>query len=97
MSTVAAVLGGPEAQFDGPTRLIVDRGNNIYLADAGNGLVRKVAEDGSVTTVAGTYPNLWGQWGVLPGILPGATAVYAVSSGDLVVTAGDAVFLITAP
>ena len=90
-------VGGGTAQFNNPTGLTIDEQGNLFLADQGNGLVRKVAEDGTVTTVAGTYPNLWGQWGVLPGILPGATAVYAVSSGDLVVTAGDAVFLITAP
>jgi sugar lactone lactonase YvrE len=48
--------GGPAtaAQLDQPTALALDTAGNLYIADAGTSLVRKVARDGTITTVAGT-------------------------------------------
>jgi sugar lactone lactonase YvrE len=43
-----------------PMGLAVDPAGNIYLADAGNARIRRVARDGTMTTVAGQgnrYPN----------------------------------------
>jgi sugar lactone lactonase YvrE len=42
------------AQFSGPTGVAVDRDNNVYVADTGNNRLRKIAPDGTVTTVAGS-------------------------------------------
>lgn len=42
-----------EAGFNGPTALCIDKAGNIYVADTYNSLVRKIAKDGKVTTLAG--------------------------------------------
>jgi ABC-type branched-subunit amino acid transport system substrate-binding protein len=60
-----------QAQFDGPFRLRVDADGNVYVVDAslgqmrGNHAIRRIALDGTVTTIAGT-----GQ----PGLADGTTA-----------------------
>jgi sugar lactone lactonase YvrE len=48
--------GGPasDAQLTGPRGLAVDAAGNLFIADSGNHAVRKVAVDGTITTVAGT-------------------------------------------
>ena len=58
VSTVAGGNGdgdrdgpGHEAQFSRPGAVAVDADGVIYVADSGNGLVRRVALDGTVTTV----------------------------------------------
>lgn len=40
--------------FNGPTGIVVDSAGNVYVADANNYLIRKIATSGIVTTVAGT-------------------------------------------
>ncbi|HEY2843566.1 MAG TPA: hypothetical protein VGJ09_07955, partial [Bryobacteraceae bacterium] len=46
--------GGPAnlAQLHSPYGLAMDTGGNLYIADLGNGRVRRVKTDGSITTVA---------------------------------------------
>ena len=48
--------GGPAAgaQINGPFGVTVDSAGNLYIADTGNGVVRKVSPNGSISTVAGT-------------------------------------------
>ena len=43
-----------EAQFDGPIGIAVDKHGNVFVADAYNDSIRKITEDGAVTTFAGT-------------------------------------------
>ena len=47
--------GGPatQAQLNGAVGLAVDGAGNVYIGDTGNYRVRKVAVDGTITTVAG--------------------------------------------
>jgi len=47
--------GGPatEASLNQPSRVAVDTSGNVYIADSENFWVRKVAPDGTITTVAG--------------------------------------------
>src|ERR1700722_16017362 len=48
--------GGPavSAKLNGPVGVALDASGNLYIADAGNGLIRKVAAStGVITTVAG--------------------------------------------
>ncbi len=45
---------GSAAQFNNPNAVAVDNTGNIYVADRGNGTIRKVSPAGVVTTFAGT-------------------------------------------
>lgn len=61
VSTYAGTIGtagaddGPRltARFHRPEGLALDAVGNLYVADAGNHTLRKIAPDGSVTTIAG--------------------------------------------
>lgn len=45
---------GTAASFDGPAGIAVDASGNLYVADSNNNLIRKIASDGTVSTLAGT-------------------------------------------
>jgi sugar lactone lactonase YvrE len=47
---------GPAAQasFFAPDGVAADKSGNLYISDYGNNLIRKIASDGTVSTVAGT-------------------------------------------
>jgi sugar lactone lactonase YvrE len=60
--TVATFAGGSEGFIDGkgtaaafhtPSALAFDHEGNLYVADTGNHAIRKIAKDGTVTTLAG--------------------------------------------
>jgi hypothetical protein len=44
---------GRVAEFDMPSGVAIDAGGTIYVADTGNHAIRRVAPDGTVTTIAG--------------------------------------------
>ncbi|MBS1529986.1 MAG: hypothetical protein JSU01_06745, partial [Bacteroidetes bacterium] len=44
---------GSAARFNFPQGIVLDNSGNIYVSDTGNDLIRKIATDGTVTTVAG--------------------------------------------
>jgi sugar lactone lactonase YvrE len=51
---------GGNARFYAPQGIAMDAGGNIYVADTANNIIRKVAPNGTVSTLAGT-PGVQGQ------------------------------------
>lgn len=45
---------GAAASFNTPSGIALDAAGNLYIADTGNHVIRKLAPDGSVTTLAGS-------------------------------------------
>jgi hypothetical protein len=43
-----------DARFNGPTGIAVDQSGNIFIADTENDVIRRLAADGSVVTIAGS-------------------------------------------
>ncbi|MBI3416773.1 MAG: hypothetical protein HY043_15900 [Verrucomicrobia bacterium] len=48
---------GSEAAFRIPIGLAVDTSGNVYVADSGNDVIRKISPDGLVTTLPGQTPH----------------------------------------
>jgi gliding motility-associated-like protein len=73
---------GSGASFSQPVDVAVDAAGNVFVADEGNSLIRKVTPNGVVTTVAGTGS---------PGFADGVTtsAVFSFPSGIVVDATGN--------
>jgi len=74
---------GSAARFFGPLGLAVDSAGNIYAADDGNNVIRKITPGGAVTTYAGVYPQHGGDDG------PTNTALFQTPDGVAVDKAGN--------
>ena len=79
--------GGPaaQAQLNTPRGLALDGSGNLYVADSGNHRIRKVAPDGTITTVAGsTIAGYYGDGGAaIAGLLRLPSGVAVDGSGNL--------------
>lgn len=64
--------GGTSALFNHPLSIAADASGNIYVPDAGNRTIRKIAPDGIVSTLAGTA----GITGAADGTGPAASFTY---------------------
>jgi NHL repeat len=90
VTTIAGTAGaegsadgnGAAARFRLPRSLALDEAGNLYVADSGNCLVRKLSRSGAVTTVAGTTGRCGFAAGPAPGSLDG-TGNLAVRGSDL--------------
>lgn len=86
VSTFAGVAGdfgntdalGTRARFNNPFRLAIDSSGNLFVADRGNALIRKVTPAGQVTTVVGQQGSnavVAGALGAVRLLSPSALAV----------------------
>ncbi len=74
---------GTAARFFNPTGVAVDNAGNVYVADTMNDMIRKIAVDGTVSTVAGTAGSIGAQDG------PAASALFGHPQGIAVDAAGN--------
>jgi sugar lactone lactonase YvrE len=74
---------GTAAWFNSPAAVALDSGGNLYVADAGNAVIRKIAADGTVSTIAGSA----GATGNADGT--GAVARFNQPSGIAVDSSGN--------
>jgi sugar lactone lactonase YvrE len=74
---------GSYALFNQPGGNAVDGAGNVYVGDTGNGVIRKVATDGTVSTLAGSATNRGNQDGT------GANASFSSPGGVAVDSAGN--------
>lgn len=88
---------GAAASFRNPHAVCVDAAGNLYVADWGNSLVRKVSPAGVVTTVVGTAGQVGSAVGPLPSTLWTPASVALTPQGDLLVGNRTGIWLVTAP
>jgi hypothetical protein len=80
--------GGPAqiAALYQPTALALDGNGNLYLADAGASVIRKITSDGTISTVAGTgVPGFSGEGGAAIAAMLDHPSGIAVGDGALYV------------
>jgi len=78
--------GGPAtgAQLAAPSDVTVDSLGRIVITDTGNSRLRRIAADGTITTIAGTTPGLSGDGDPARGAqLSGPASVAALTNGGL--------------
>ena len=87
---------GTGAMFNRPTGLAVDEDNNLYIADTGNGCIRKMDKTGKVTTVLSNLVEPTGLcWadGMLYIAETGRSRICRMNGSKLEVIAGDTAVL----
>ncbi len=85
---------GATASFNNPSALALDGTGNLYVADFGNNLVRKITPGGVVTTVAGTRGLYGVMLGPLAGSLSAPSALVLDPAGVLYVTSANGILKI---
>jgi len=95
--SIHAFAGLPRSLGDGgaatsallwsPRGVSVDSAGNLYIADTGNARIRKVALDGTITTVAGIVAGFSGDGGpAINAMLSFPTKIAIAPSGDLYIS-----------
>ena len=81
---------GATARFSNPVALALDSTNNVYVADMGNGRLRKITPAGVVTTIAGEGYQAGVVLGPLPGSLNGVHGIAVLAGQPLRLAVPDA-------
>jgi len=77
------------AQLNFPTGIALDAQGNMYVADQGNALVRRIAADGTINTIAGNgNPNFAGDNGPAMSAQVDPVAVATDSKGNVYIADG---------
>lgn len=74
---------GSAARFNQPMGVAVDSAGNVYVADTGNSLIRKITPAGAVTTIAGVVGISGAQSG------PASSSLFTQPQGVAVDAAGN--------
>jgi DNA-binding beta-propeller fold protein YncE len=87
---------GTAARFYGPYGVAVDGAGNVFVADSGNNVIRKISTSGVVTTIVGVAAPV--SAGNFPGPLPASIVspdgvAIDPSTGKLYITLQDAVMV----
>lgn len=105
VTTLAGIVGKPGSD-DGPpakatlgvvTDLVVAPSGDVFFVESSSHLVRRMAPDGTVSTVAGQRGLQGTRLGALPGALFRPQAIVLTADGDLVISTNSALVQITAP
>jgi sugar lactone lactonase YvrE len=88
---------GNAARFNSPTGIAADSQGNLYVADTGNHVIRKITPDGTVSTVAGTFGRVGLRTGSLPGGLYYPRVIRLIDDKTLVVDSDRNVVKIALP
>lgn len=76
---------GDQAQFRNPWDLVLDAQGNLYVADSGNHRIRKIAPDGTVSTIAGNGKNAFANGPALEASFFSPTGLDRDAEGNLYV------------
>jgi len=81
---------GTSAEINTPRALIVDDGGNLYIADTGNNVIRKVDGIGNISTIAGTGTTTGDGGLATSALLSSPYAIAFDNAGNLdIATNGD--------
>jgi hypothetical protein len=80
---------GDAARFQTPYGLTTDANNNVYVADGYNYRIRKIAPDGTVTTLAGNGASFSIDGSLLQASFSGPVFLTTDSQGNMYVTDGN--------